>query len=108
MVNDFKQFLTKSNALALAVGVIIGAASQKVVTAVVEDILMPIISVILPGGDWKEAKIVLKTVEEGGKQVQKAILIGHFAAAVLDFVFIALVVFMLLRYMLKQDPNAPA
>ena len=61
MLQDFKAFLTKSNALALAVSVIIGAATGKVVTALVEDLLMPIIGLILPAGDWRAAKIVLKT-----------------------------------------------
>src|SRR5947207_9125880 len=59
MLAEFKAFLTKSNALALAVGVIIGAATGKVVTALVGDILMPIISFVLPKGDWREAQVPL-------------------------------------------------
>jgi large conductance mechanosensitive channel len=54
---EFRGFLTKTNALALAVGVIIGAAVGGVVTAMSTDILMPIIGYFLTGGDWREAKI---------------------------------------------------
>ena len=59
MIAEFRGFLTKTNALALAVGVIIGAAVGKVVASLTDDILMPIISLALPGGDWRKAKIVL-------------------------------------------------
>jgi len=55
MIGDFKKFLLKTNALALAIGVIIGAATGKVVSAVVDDLLMPPISMIMPAGDWREA-----------------------------------------------------
>ncbi len=48
MIQDFKAFLTKSNALALAIGVIIGAATGKVVSGVVDDLLMPVIGLVLP------------------------------------------------------------
>ncbi len=78
MLGEFKQFLTKSNALALAVGVIIGAATGKVVTAVVEDLLMPLIGLILPAGDWREARVVLKTATEPMtcKQMVRDVLLG--------------------------------
>ena len=55
MVGEFKAFLTRSNALALAIGVIIGAATSKLVSAVADDVLMAIIGTIKPGGDWREA-----------------------------------------------------
>jgi len=59
LLKDFKGFLLKQNALALAVGVIIGAAIGKVVTAIVEDLINPLLGRLLPGGDWRNARIVL-------------------------------------------------
>jgi large conductance mechanosensitive channel len=109
MLKDFKAFLTKSNALALAVGVIIGAATGKVVSAVVDDLLMPIIGLILPSGDWKEAKIVLRTVVDAqGKGTESAISYGHLLGTIIDFIFIALVVFLITKAFLKTPPAAPA
>ena len=59
MLKDFKEFLLKQNALALAIGIIIGVAIGKVVSALVEDVINPVIGLLLPGGDWRAAKIVL-------------------------------------------------
>ncbi|MEP6754089.1 MAG: large conductance mechanosensitive channel protein MscL [Chthonomonadales bacterium] len=110
MVNDFRAFLTKSNALALAVGVIIGAATGKVVSAVVDDLLMPIIGIVMPAGDWKEMKIVLKTAidPKTGKEVVTAIQYGHFLGTVIDFIIIALVIFLIVKAFVKPAPEAPA
>lgn len=109
MLQEFKAFLTKSNALALAVGVIIGAATGKVVSAVVDDLLMPVIGMMLPAGDWREAKIVLKTVTDAqGKTTVNAIQYGHFIGTVIDFVFIAFVVFLITKALLKPAPAPPS
>lgn len=107
MINEFKAFLTKSNALALAIGVIIGAAVANVVSALSADVLMPIIGLLLPGGSWRDAKIVLGSVVKDGKVTENAILYGHFLGTMLDFVIIALIVFMITKSMLKPAP-APA
>lgn len=96
MVAEFRGFLTKTNALALAIGVIIGAAVGNVVTALASDILMPIIGVFLPGGDWRAARYVLSG--------QNAILYGHFLGAILDFLIIAFVVFLIVRTLIKPVP----
>ena len=105
MLNDFKQFLTKSNALALAIGVIIGAATGKVVSAVVDDLLMPPISMIMPEGDWREAQVVLsKATDPNGKVTVSAIKYGHFAGAVIDFTIISFVVFMITKALLPKEP----
>src|SRR5438132_932363 len=58
MIKDFKEFLLKQNALALAIGVIIGAAIGKVVSSIAEDVINPVVGLLLPGGDWRGAKIV--------------------------------------------------
>lgn len=104
MIEEFKKFLLQTNALALAVGVIIGAAVGKVVSSLVADILMPLISLAIPGGAWREASIVLKTNPDG--TVASAITYGTFLGAMVDFVIVAFVVFMVTKSILKQDPNA--
>ncbi len=105
MVNEFKDFLMKTNAMALAVGVIIGAAVGKVVGSLVSDILMPLISMAIPGGAWREAKFVLATNADG--TVANAVTYGQFFGAVVDFVIIAFVVFMITKSLLKPAPEAP-
>lgn len=97
MLRDFHSFVTKSNAMALAIGVIIGGAVGNVVSAINADVLMPIIGLILPAGDWRTAQISI------GKS---AILYGHLLGAMLDFLVIALVVFALARWLLKSEPPA--
>lgn len=106
MLNEFKEFLMKTNAMALAIGVIIGAAVGKVVSSLVGDILMPIIGLAIPGGAWREASIVLSTKIDGTPGA--AITYGAFLGAVIDFVIIALVVFLITKALLKPAPAAPA
>ena len=108
MLQEFKAFLTKSNAMALAVGVIIGAATGKVVSGVVDDLLMPVIGLVLPAGDWREAKLVLRTVTDAkGKTTDSAIAYGHLIGTIIDFAFIALVVFLITKALLKPAPAPP-
>jgi large conductance mechanosensitive channel len=108
MWSEFREFLLKQNALALAVGVIIGAAMGRVVTSLVSDLLMPVISLGLPGGDWRASKVVLsEAVGPDGKPVVNAINYGSFLGATIDFVIVAFVVFLLVRTMMKPAPAAP-
>jgi large conductance mechanosensitive channel len=106
MLKEFKEFLLKTNALALAVGVIIGAAVGKVVSSLVSDILMPVIGLFVPGGAWREAAIVLKAKADGTPAAQ--ITYGAFIGSVIDFVIIALVVFLITKALLKPAPAPPA
>jgi large conductance mechanosensitive channel len=105
MVSEFIAFLRKTNALALAVAVIIGAAIGKVVASVVGDILMPIIGLALGGGDWRSISIPLKTAPDG--KVLSAIGVGNFLGAVVDFVIIAFFVFLITKALLREPPPAP-
>jgi large conductance mechanosensitive channel len=108
MLKDFTAFLTKSNALALAVGVIIGGATGKVVSATVDDLLMPPISVMMPPGDWREAQVVLsKSQDANGKMTVSAVKYGHFAGAIVDFVIISFVVFLITKSILPKEPAPP-
>ena len=97
---EFREFLLKQNAFALAIGVIIGAAIGKVVSGIVEDLLMPVIGLVLPGGEWRNAQIVLSG--------QNAIKYGDLAGRIVDFVVVALAVFALTKLFLEKPPAAPA
>jgi len=108
MMREFKEFLTKTSALALAIGVIIGAAVGGVVTALVSDLMMPLIGLLLPDGGWREAKVVLsRSTDATGKVTENAILYGHFLGTLVDFLIIALVVFLLLRVLVRAMPPPP-
>ena len=105
-MKGFMDFLKQTNALALAIGVIIGGAVGKVVGSLASDILMPLISLVLPAGDWREAKIALSHKADGS--IDKAIALGSFAGAVVDFAIIAFVVYMITKNVMKPAPAAPA
>jgi large conductance mechanosensitive channel len=99
MVAQFKHFLLKQNALALAIGVIIGGAIGKVVTGIVEDIFMPIISLVMPGGGWREAELHLTHTA--------AIKYGDLLGRFIDFTIISGVVFLVLRIALADQLKEP-
>src|SRR5262245_47991321 len=101
MVADFIAFLRKTNALALAVAVIIGTAIGKVVTSVVGDLLMPVIGLWLGGGDWRAWSIPLRTAPDG--KVLSAIGIGSFLGSVVDFVIIAFFVFVITKALIREE-----
>ncbi len=105
MLEEFKAFLLQTNALALAVGVIIGGAIGKVVSSLAGDILMPIIGILIPGGAWRDLKLVLTTKPDGSPA--NAITYGAFIGAVVDFVLIAFVVFRITKALIKPAAEAP-
>jgi large conductance mechanosensitive channel len=108
MWREFRDFLLKQNALALAIGVIIGTGMGRVVSSLVADLLMPVISLAIPSGDWRAAKVVLsESIGPDGKPVVNSINYGTFMGTVVDFVIVAFVVFLIVRIMLKPAPSAP-
>jgi len=108
MWTEFKEFLLKQNALALAVGVITGAALGRVVTSLVADLLMPTLSLGIPSGDWRAAKIVLsETISPDGKAVANSLNYGAFAGTVIDFVIVSSAVFLIVRLFMKPAPPVP-
>lgn len=108
MIQGFKDFLLKNQVLALAVAVVMGGAIGKVVTSMVADILMPLISPVLPGGEWRAAKFVLsRSVGPDGKEVVNAIGYGNFLGNVIDFIVIAFCVYAILKALIKEAPAAP-
>jgi large conductance mechanosensitive channel len=108
MLSEFKQFLVKTNALALAIGVIIGVALGTVVTSLVKDIIMPPIGVLLGGVDFSALKIVLKAAVGGDATTEVAIRYGTFINSIITFVVVALVVFLIGRSLVKEAPPAPS
>jgi large conductance mechanosensitive channel len=108
MWSDFRAFLLRTNAMALAIGVIIGAATGKVVSAIVADLLMPVISLMIPSGSWREAELVLsKTTGPDGKSIVNALRYGDVLGNVIDFVIIAFVVFMITKALVREKAPAP-
>jgi large conductance mechanosensitive channel len=97
MWSEFKAFLLKQNALALAIAVVIGTALNKVVTAIVDDLIMPVVSVITPSGDWQKAKFMVGPVALG---------VGDFLSAALNFIIIGIVAWRLSK--LVTAAPAPA
>lgn len=112
MLNEFKTFLIRSNALALAIGVIFGAAAGKIVSNIVDDLLMPVISLVLPGSTWDTAMIHLGTnpdPKDPTKTVEFGIKYGHFLGGVIEFIIVAFVLYLLAKYFVKEAmPAAPA
>jgi large conductance mechanosensitive channel len=94
MVAEFMDFLMKYQVIGLAVAFIIGAAATKMVTACVADIIMPVIAVLIPGGEWRTSVLQLGPVK---------LLVGDFVGAIIDFAIIALVVFIIVKFMMKED-----
>ncbi len=95
MFSEFKTFISQGNVLDLAVGIIIGAAFGKIVTSLVEDILNPVLGLVLGGIDFSMMKIVLK--EAVGTTPEVAIRYGNFLNEVIQFVIIAYVIFMIVK-----------
>jgi large conductance mechanosensitive channel len=107
MLAQFREFLVKSNALALAIGVIIGIALGNVVSSLVNDILMPPIGVVLGNVDFAGLKIVLKEATGGDPATEVAIRWGLLVNALISFLFVSLVAFWIGRTFIKEAPPAP-
>ena len=103
MVSEFKAFLLKTSALALAIGVIIGGALGTVVTSLVDDIIMPPIGMALGGVDFSQLKIVLKEAAGGDPATEVAIRYGMFLNAIIAFIVIAFVVWQLSKVFIKEE-----
>ena len=103
-MSGFRDFLLRTNALALAVGVIIGVALGNVVNSLVNDIIMPPIGLALGGIDFSQLKIVLQANADPTKEV--AIRYGNFINLVIAFIVIALVVYWMQKTFVKEAPPA--
>ena len=99
MWTEFKAFMLEHNVIALAIAVVIGTALGKLVTAFVDDFIMPIVGAAIPGGEWREATWSVGRVE---------FLVGDFASVLLNFIIIGFVAWRVTKIFLKPDPEAPA
>jgi large conductance mechanosensitive channel len=95
MLKEFKTFIAQGNVLDLAVGVVIGAAFGKITTSLVEDIINPILGLVIGGVDFTQLKIVLK--EAVGETPEVAIKYGNFIQTLIQFLIIAWVIFMIVK-----------
>lgn len=103
-ISEFKEFIMRGNVLDMAVGVIIATAFGKITTSLVNDLFMPFISWLFGTRDMSALNLIARPeVVENGEVVQEAIVIGFgsFLAVVIDFILIAFVVFLLLKFFNK-------
>ena len=107
MFKEFREFAVKGNVVDLAIGVIIGAAFGKIVTAMVNDIIMPFVSLILPSGEWRSAAITLSERAPEGPQGDVRLLVGDLASVVVDFLIVGFVLFLVVRGISKLKKTAP-
>ncbi|MGL5544667.1 MAG: large-conductance mechanosensitive channel protein MscL [Cetobacterium sp.] len=108
-LKEFKEFAIKGNAIDLAVGVIIGGAFGKIVTSIVNDILMPIVGILLGGVSFTNLKYVIKPAE--GTIPEAAIRYGNFIQSVVDFAIITFCIFLMVKAingLRKKDEIAAA
>ena len=102
-VDEFLTFAVKGNAMALAVGTIIGAAFGTITKSLTDDIIMPIVAIFMGGIDFSELKIVLPRLfgkaklDENGNEILNTLNWGNFISAVINFFILAFVVFMLVK-----------
>jgi len=113
MWNDFKAFIRRGNVMDLAVGVIIGAAFGKIVSSLTDDLLMPVIGLITGGIDFKGLFYALdgktyETLADARKAKAAVLAYGNFITTVIDFLLIAVVVFLLVKMVQRIMPPPPA
>ena len=119
MLEEFKAFIMRGNVLDMAVGVIVAGAFGKITTSLVNDLFMPFISWIFGARDMTALNVIVRPeiVNEAGEVTQAAITLGFgtFIATIIDFILIALVVFMVVKFMNaakakleKKEEEAPA
>jgi large conductance mechanosensitive channel len=107
---EFKDFAMRGNVIDLAIGVVIGGAFGTITSSLVNDIIMPFISLITGGVDFKEWKWVLKAGDEAAEIAEVAVKYGNLISVILNFIVIALVLFCVVRginKMKKKEEPAP-
>ncbi|MFN4123515.1 MAG: large-conductance mechanosensitive channel protein MscL [Flavobacteriales bacterium] len=109
LLQEFKTFAMRGNVVDMAVGIIIGGAFGKIVSSLVNDLIMPPIGVLIGGVDFKDLAIVIKEASEGAAAV--TISYGNFIQTVFDFLIVAFAIFMVIKgmnSMKKKEEAAPA
>ena len=111
IVKEFKEFAMRGNVVDLAVGVIIGAAFGKIVTSLVNDVIMPPIGYLTGGIDFKNLKILIKEGDPAKKIADVSVNYGNFINTVIEFLIVAFCIFMVVKAinsMKKPEVAAPA
>ena len=109
-LKEFKEFAMRGSVVDLAVGVVIGGAFGKIVTSLVDDIIMPPIGYLTGGVDFSEIKYVLKAADEVAKKPEVAINLGNFINVVIQFLIVAFCIFMVIKAlnsMKRKEDKAP-
>ncbi|HTQ40365.1 MAG TPA: large-conductance mechanosensitive channel protein MscL [Pirellulales bacterium] len=102
LLEEFKAFAFKGSMIDLAIGVIIGAAFGTIVKSLVDNIIMPVVSLAIPNAtSYEDLKWILSTQMVDGKPVEKAIHYGRFLADLLNFIIVAFVVFIFLKKLMS-------
>ena len=99
LISEFKEFAVKGNVIDMAVGVIIGSAFGKIVSSLVNDIIMPIVTLMTGATDFSGLYNVLKETVDGSQGI--SLMYGSFLQNVIDFLIIALVIFLMLKFIVK-------
>jgi large conductance mechanosensitive channel len=113
LIDEFRKFIARGNVVDLAVGVIIGAAFGKIVTSLVEQVVMPPIGLLIGRVDFSDLKVVLVPADAATKQAEVAIAYGAFINTVIQFLIVAFTVFLLvkavnvIRRKEEEAPSAP-
>lgn len=106
---EFKEFIAKGNVMDMAVAVVVGGAFKEIVNALVNDIVMPLIS-LLAGGvsveDWKYVITPAGVAADGTEIAESAIMYGHFIQTIIDFIIIAFCIFLALKVVLALQTKA--
>ena len=108
---EFREFIARGNVVDLAVGVIIGAAFGKIVTSLVEQVVMPPIGLVLGKVDFSQLKIILQPADLPTKHAEVAIQYGAFFNTLIQFVIVAAVVFLMVKgvnALRRKDAETPA
>ena len=106
-VDEFIAFAVKGNAMALAVGTIIGAAFSTITKSLTDDVIMPIVAIFMGGIEFSEMKLTLPRlfgeapVDEAGNAIANTLNYGNFISAVINFVILAFVVFLFVKFVTK-------
>jgi large conductance mechanosensitive channel len=105
MGQEFKAFVMRGNVVDLAVGVVIGAAFGRIVTSLVGDVIMPPIGLVLGGVDFSQLAWILKPA--AGDKPAVVLGLGKFIQAIVDFVIVALVIFLVVKVVNRMKREAP-
>jgi len=111
MLREFREFIARGNVVDLAVGVIIGAAFGKIVSSLVDQVIMPPIGLILGKVDFSQLKIVLQPADPAHKAAEVAIAYGAFLNTVIQFLIVAFIIFLMVKLLSavrREEAKAPA